>query len=134
MNRTIRRKLLLSIAAAAVLAGATAAVVMAAQPSSPRHGHGHGHGHHQRHGTLATAAAYLGLSRTQLRSELQSGKSLAQIANATPGTSEAGLIQMLEAAHRQRLAAASAKLPRVVAAEVKRARRHAARNAPTRGG
>jgi hypothetical protein len=102
MTRRVRRRLFLGIAAAAVLAGATAAVVMAAQPSAPTHAH---HGKRQRHGKLATAAAYLGLSETQLRSELQAGKSLAEIANATPGKSEAGLIQTLEAADHQKLAA-----------------------------
>ena len=102
MTRRLRRKLFLGIAAAAVLAGATAAVVMAAQPSAPAHAH---HGKRQRRGKLATAAAYLGLSEAQLRSELQAGKSLAEIANATPGKSEAGLIRTLEAADRQKLAA-----------------------------
>jgi hypothetical protein len=103
MTRRLRRRLFLGIAAAAVLAGATAAVVMAAQPSTPT-GHAH-HGKRQRHGKLATAAAYLGLSEAQLRSELQAGKSLAEIADATPGKSEAGLIQTLEAADHQKLAA-----------------------------
>jgi hypothetical protein len=102
MTRRLRRKLFLGIAAAAVLAGATAAVVMAAQPGNPGHAH---HGKRQRRGKLATAASYLGLSEAQLRSELQAGKSLAEIANATPGKSEAGLIQTLEAADRDRLAA-----------------------------
>jgi hypothetical protein len=115
MTRRLRRKLFLGIAAAAVLAGVTTAVVMAAQPSTPGHAR---HGHRQRLGTLATAAAYLGLSEAQLRSELQAGKSLAEIADATPGKSEAGLIQTLEAADRQKLAATSARLARVVAAEV----------------
>jgi hypothetical protein len=115
MTRRLRRKLFIGLAVAAVLAGATAAVVMAAQPSASGHAH---HGHHHRRGTLATAAAYLGLGEAQLRSELQAGKSLGEIANATPGKSEAGLEQTLEAADRQRLAAVSAKLTRIVAAEV----------------
>ncbi|MCW3020532.1 MAG: hypothetical protein JWN10_2840 [Solirubrobacterales bacterium] len=118
MTRRLRRKLFIGIAATAVLAGATAAVVMAAQPSAAGHAQ---RAHRHRRGTLATAAAYLGLGEAQLRSELQAGKSLGQIANATPGKSEAGLIQTLEAADRQRLAAASAKLARVVAAEVSQA-------------
>lgn len=115
MTRRLRRRLFIGIAAAAVLAGTTAAVVMAAQPSSSRHAH---HAHHHRLATLATAAAYLGLSEAQLRSELQAGKSLGEIANATPGKSEAGLEQTLEAADRQRLATVSAKLRGIVAAEV----------------
>jgi hypothetical protein len=115
MTRRLRRRLFIGIATAAVLAGTTAAVVMAAQPSSSGHAH---RGHHHRLGTLATAAAYLGLSEAQLRSELQAGKSLGEIANATPGKSEAGLEQTLEAADRQRLAAVSGKLRTIVAAEV----------------
>ena len=118
MTRTLRRKLLLGVALVAVLAGVTAAVVMAAQPRTTgraRHAH---HAHHPRLGTLATAAAYLGLSHAQLRSELQAGRSLAQLANATPGKSEAGLVQALERTARQRLAAAAARIPRVVAAQV----------------
>jgi hypothetical protein len=115
MTRKLRRKLFIGIAAAAVLAGATAAVVMAAQPGTSGHAH---HGRHHRLGTVATAAAYLGLSEAQLHSELQAGKSLGEIANATPGKSEAGLEQTLEAADRRRLAAVSARLTRIVAAEV----------------
>lgn len=115
MTRRLKRRMFIGIAAAAVLAGATAAVVMAAQPSTAGHAR---HGHHHRLGTLATAAAYLGLGEAQLRSELQAEKSLGEIANATPGKSEAGLEQTLEAVDRQRLAAVSAKLPRIVAAEV----------------
>jgi len=117
--RRLRRRLLLGIAVAAALAGATAAVVMAAQPSSAAHHHA---GAHRRgHGTLATAAAYLDLNTAQLRSDLQSGKSLAQLAAGVPGKSTAGLIEALEAADRQKLAAAAAALPERVAAQVNRA-------------
>jgi hypothetical protein len=115
MTRRLRRRLFIGIAAAALLAGATAAVVMAAQPRTAGHAH---HVHHHRLGTVATAAAYLGLSEAQLRSELRAGKSLGEIANATPGKSEAGLEQTLEAADRQRLATVSDKLTGIVAAEV----------------
>jgi hypothetical protein len=111
MTRTLRRKLMIGIALVAVLAGVTAAVVMAAQPAAHRRGGG----------ALATAAGYLGVSQTQLRGELRSGKSLAQIADATSGKSETGLIEALEAAGRERLSAAAAKLPSVIAAEVDRA-------------
>jgi hypothetical protein len=52
------------------------------------------------------AAAYLGLSAAQLQSELQSGKTLAQVAKETSGKSEAGLIEALVAARKERLAAA----------------------------
>ncbi len=119
MKRGLRRRLLLGIAVAAALAGATAAVVMAAQPSSaPDHRVG---AHHRGDGALATAAAYLGLGAAQLRSDLQSGKSLAQLAAGDPGKSAAGLIAALETADRQKLAEASAALPERVAAQVDRA-------------
>ncbi len=42
---------------------------------------------------LPAAARYLGVSATRLRAELQSGRSLAQIADATPGKSASGLIE-----------------------------------------
>ena len=67
------------------------------------------------------AAGYLGLSMTQLSSELASGKTLAQIADATSGRSASGLSEALVGAHRAKLAAAGAKLPQRVAAEITRA-------------
>jgi hypothetical protein len=127
MKRRLRRKLFIGIAAAAVVAGVTAAVVMAAQPGK----HHHQRAHHARRagartstgakrGALAGAAAYLGVSTAQLHSELKGGESLAEIANATSGKSEAGLIAALEANQKAKLAAASANLPRRVVAEVTR--------------
>ncbi len=41
---------------------------------------------------LPASARYLGISPAQLRAELQAGRSLAQIADATPGKSASGLI------------------------------------------
>jgi hypothetical protein len=116
MIRRLKRKLLLGVALVAVVAGVTAAVVMAAQPGAKGHHHGKGHSG----GPLVTAAGYLGLTTAQLRSDLQSGRSLGEIANATAGKSEAGLIEALEAADRQKLASASKSLSRRVAAEVSR--------------
>jgi hypothetical protein len=110
MTRRLKRKLMIGIAVVAVLAGATAAVVMAAQPAA----------RHRRGGALATAAGYLGVTPTQLRGELRSGKSLAEIADSTGGRSEAGLIAALEAAGKERLSAAAAKLPSLITAEVDR--------------
>jgi hypothetical protein len=46
---------------------------------------------------VKTASAYLGLSLGELRTQLQSGKSLAQIADATAGKSKDGLIQAIVA-------------------------------------
>jgi hypothetical protein len=61
-------------------------------------------------GHLGSAAAdYLGLTPAQLRGQLQSGKTLAQLAEATPGKSKAGLIDALVAAKQERLAGKLAK-------------------------
>jgi hypothetical protein len=112
--RPFKRKLLLALAACAVLAGATTAVVMAAQPSSRSSSAAHPH----RGGLLASAAGYLGVTPVQLRSELRSGRSLAEIANATTGKSAAGLIAAVEAAQHAKLAALAASVPARVTAEV----------------
>jgi hypothetical protein len=55
------------------------------------------------HGGLDAAATYLGLSETALRTQLQSGKTLGQIADATAGKSKAGLIAALVADENSRL-------------------------------
>jgi len=50
-----------------------------------------------------SAAAYLGISESSLRSQLAAGKTLAQIANATSGKSASGLIDAMVAAERKQL-------------------------------
>src|SRR5436305_11838982 len=52
---------------------------------------------------LAAAAGYLGLSAGDLATQLQSGKTLAQVADATAGKSRAGLIAALVAAEKTEL-------------------------------
>jgi hypothetical protein len=69
---------------------------------------------------VRTASSYLGIPATQLESELRSGESLAQIAQAKPGHSVAALVDALVAAKRARLAKAGASLPARVQAEVAR--------------
>jgi hypothetical protein len=59
-----------------------------------------------RHDDLADAASYLGITQTALETALQSGKTLAQVADATTGKSAAGLIDALVAAEKAELAAA----------------------------
>jgi hypothetical protein len=57
-----------------------------------------GFGHHgDRPGGLEAAASYLGTTADALRAQLQSGKTLAQIADATSGKSAQGLIDALVA-------------------------------------
>jgi hypothetical protein len=58
----------------------------------PRHG-----------GVLGVSERYLGLSATRLRGELRAGKTLAQIAAATPGKSAAGLIEAFLSSRRSAL-------------------------------
>ena len=55
---------------------------------------------------FAAATTYLGLSQSELQTALQSGKTLAQVANATSGKSAAGLIDALVAHEQTELAAA----------------------------
>ncbi len=63
---------------------------------APQHGKGPGFGGVFFKGNeLQTAATYLGLSTSDLQTKLQSGQTLAQIANATSGKSADGLIQAI---------------------------------------
>jgi len=66
-----------------------------------RGGHGFGHDHYG----LDGAAAYLGLSEDALRTQLESGQTLAQVAQAQ-GKTVSGLIDALVAEEKQELAAA----------------------------
>ncbi len=110
MRAKLKTKLFATIALIAVLGGVTAAAVTAAQPS----------GHHARHSRLAPAAAYLGVSEAQLQSDLRGGRSLAQIADATPGHSAAGLVEAIVTARRAQLASISAGLKERVTRQVER--------------
>ncbi len=71
-----------------------------------RHAHGHGAGVHR--GARAAVRSYLGLTPRQLHSQLRAGRTLAQIANATPGKSAAGLVEAIIAARQARIDAAAA--------------------------
>ena len=66
-------------------------------PGGPR---GFG-GPHDGAGPFAAVATYLGISRSAIVTQLQAGKTLAQIANATSGKSAAGLIAALVADAKQ---------------------------------
>jgi hypothetical protein len=65
-------------------------------------GHRGGFGRHEFLGRLDSAAAYIGITEAQLRTELESGKSLAQVAQAH-GKSVDGLIGALVAAAKDKL-------------------------------
>jgi hypothetical protein len=112
MKRNSRQKLFAAVAIVAVIAGGTLAAVTI----------GRGASHENRGGPMVTAADYLGLSASQLRNELQSGKSLAQVANATKGKSSAALVGVLLAAGKEKLTKAQTNLPRRVNTLVNRVR------------
>ncbi len=119
MTRATRQKVVAAAAVAVLLAGgAIAAVSATGQSNAGRH---RGAASRVRTHVIATAATYLGVSPTELTAELRSGRSLAQIADATGGGKSAnGLIEALEAARRAKLAAVAGSLPARVSAEVNR--------------
>lgn len=71
------------------------------------HGHGDKDRHHEFVGDVFKASAtYLGMTDEQLKAALATGKSLGEIANATPGKSRSGLVDSLTEAANQRIAQA----------------------------
>ena len=78
-----------------------------------------GFGHFGHFGRLDAAAAYLGLTETQLRGELESGKSLAQVARAHDKSVD-GLVDALVADAKKHLddAVAAGRLTRAEADEM----------------
>jgi hypothetical protein len=80
------------------------AEVNGTRPARGPGGHGSGHGAHG--DELTAAATYLGVTEAALMTQLQTGKTLAQVAEATSGKSAAGLIDALVAAEQTELAAA----------------------------
>jgi hypothetical protein len=136
-SRWTRRRLAAIGAAALALAGGAVAAVTAV-------GAGSAHARHARHARLgaravggrdlAAAAAYLGVPVDQLIADLHAGKSLSQIADATPGKSSSGLIAALVSARRERLSALGARVTQRVSAEVNRSGPGSVREGRHRGG
>jgi hypothetical protein len=84
----------------AVLSGLTQHITARVNSTGPPGGP---HGRGGPHGGLDAAATYLGLSESALRTQLQSGKTLGAIADATAGKSKAGLIAALVADEKAHL-------------------------------
>jgi hypothetical protein len=103
MKRTSKRRLAGVATVVVVVAGAAAAVVTAGGrdtgPLRPVRWPARSLGPRQ----IAAASDYLGVSPLALAGDLQAGNSPADIANAIPGKSAAGLTATLVAARRQRL-------------------------------
>jgi hypothetical protein len=95
-----------------IAAGAAVAVLALGAGAATADGHGGGQrvAAHAltRGGGTNVVTGYLGISAAQLRADLKSGRTLAQIADATPGKSAAGLVQALTAAAKSKLDAAVA--------------------------
>jgi len=119
VSRGVRQKVIAAAAVAVLVAGGALAAVSATGQSNDGARHGAARRAHRR--DLTAAAAYLGVSTTELSRELLAGRSLAQIAEASgQGRSAAGLIGVLEAAKKAKLAKAERNLPARVSAEVQR--------------
>jgi hypothetical protein len=83
---------------------ASGSFVTASSASTQKLGrHGPGGRHRDE---LAAAATYLGISEDALRTQLEAGKTLAQVAGATSGKSVSGLVDALVAAEQKEIAAA----------------------------
>jgi hypothetical protein len=141
-RRWSRRRIALIGALLLVLAGGAVAAMTAVGEGSkhPRHARGGVVGRRD----LAAASAYLGIPEEQLASDLRSGRSLAQVASATPGRSSAGLVAALVHAKQERLSVLGASVSQKAAAEahrsgpdsvhVGRARLRSGRGGPSGGG
>jgi hypothetical protein len=102
---------MLAIAIAAVAAGATVAALRVDHDGTDGHGR-RSSALDRRHAAshdgprvLAVAAAYLGVPRPRLRSELRSGRTLAEIADATSHRSAAALLDALIIAREHQISA-----------------------------
>lgn len=82
---------------AALTQAATTAITAIVDTQNPFPALGHGMSGVKVGADLSVAAAYLGMSETDLRTRLQAGETLAAIANATAGKSRDALIQALVA-------------------------------------
>jgi len=138
MTGASKRKFMIGVGLLALVLGALVAIVTASGsskgPIKPNPHHVAGIRDARGSGDLALAAAYLGVSRTQLRHELSSGSTLADIANSTSGHSASGLTDTLFAARAALLSeevstgklskakqtSRLAKLPEHLAAEIYR--------------
>lgn len=130
MNTPPKRKLMLGIALAAVVAG----VLIAVLSGGRHHASADARGAASRgHSEIQVAASYLGLSPRELRQRLRKGQSMGEIADASSGRSSAQLVATLLAAKgaelkREHLPSATeeAELRRLhhrLAVEVRRSRR-----------
>lgn len=121
VRRRTRQKVVGGAAVAVLAAGGAIAAVSATGQSNEGKRGRHGHIARARARELSAAATYLGVSQAQLASELRSGSSLAQVAEAAGGGRSAhGLIEALEASKKAKLDAVAGSLAARVTADVNR--------------
>jgi hypothetical protein len=118
VSRRVRQKVIAAAAVAVLLAGGALAAVSATGQSNTHGTAAARRGAHSRE--LVSAAAYLGVSRAQLSRQLSSGKTLAQVAEASAGKSKQGLIEALESSRRAKLSSVAAALRQRVEHAVER--------------
>jgi hypothetical protein len=115
--RSLKQKVAVVAVVAVVLAGGGYAAVSATGQSN-----GHkGKRARAARSDVGVSAGYLGVSRAQLASDLHSGRTLAQVANATSGKSAEGLLEALVSAKKSKLAGAAESLTQRVTVEINRA-------------
>jgi len=107
MNASFKKRAMIAIAVAAVLAGVIVAIAAPGRDHAPVNSAANSAGGAV-HGELAVAASYLGLTGAQLRGDLESGQTLAEVASATKGKSTAGLTAAIAGALAANLHAAVA--------------------------
>jgi hypothetical protein len=108
-NRSRRQKTLVAAVVTVVIAGATVAVIAATGGGSSSKGTAGSNGQAAQpalNGDLKVAVAYLGLPAAKLVEALRSGRTLAQVADSTPGRSATGLIDRIVATRTAALATA----------------------------
>ncbi|HEV7586437.1 MAG TPA: hypothetical protein VGO14_11725 [Solirubrobacteraceae bacterium] len=110
-TRSRRQKTLLAVAIGALIAGTIVAVIAATgdggrKGSSATTGAGGQAGQPALNGDLKVAVAYLEVPPAKLLESLRSGRTLAQVADSTPGRSAKGLVDRIVATRKAALAAA----------------------------
>ena len=98
MRSHLKRNLLLAVALAAVTGGVLIAVLVPGSSHPVRSERPAARG-----GEVELAARYLGVPVATLRQDLRSGHTLAELADATPGRSAAGLVDALVSARTARI-------------------------------
>jgi hypothetical protein len=124
MKRTSKRKLAAVAMIVVGIAGAVAAMTAVGAGTARRARHARLHVQALAIGPrdVVAAAAYLGLPAAQLGGQLEAGRSLAQIADSTPGKSAGDLVLTLASEKRSRLETLLGSLDKRVHAEVNRDR------------